>query len=275
MNSFDFDYYKPSTVTEAYDCYQDLIRNNKTPLYYAGGTEIISMARTESIKFNAVIDIKGIPECSQMEDKKGKFILGGCLTLTQIAEADFFPLFSETVSRIADHTIQDKITLGGNIAGTILYREASLPLMLTKCSAVVMTANGPTEVPFLEIFKGSLKIKRGEFLVQFIVNSRYFKLPYVHVKKTKNEKIDYPLMTLCGIKESNGVSAAVSGLANVPVLLPTALLNQPDSSAAERIGRLITYLEPSIMNDLSGSKEYRKFVFENVLYQMYDNFEED
>lgn len=107
---------------EAVDIYTRLCSEGKQPLYYGGGTEIISMARTHNIYTDAVIDIKGIPECNQQIYENSKLTIGSAVTLTNIAESNFFPLLSLTVERIADHTIQDKITLGGNIAGAIIYR---------------------------------------------------------------------------------------------------------------------------------------------------------
>jgi hypothetical protein len=38
MIPFDFDYYKPESMDEAFKYYQDLLNNNKKPLYYGGGT---------------------------------------------------------------------------------------------------------------------------------------------------------------------------------------------------------------------------------------------
>ena len=51
--------------------------------------------------------------------------LGAALTLTTIRA-----LLSLAAGRIADHTIQCKLTLGGNLAGTIHYHETLLPLLL-------------------------------------------------------------------------------------------------------------------------------------------------
>ena len=59
------------------------------------------------------------------------------VTLTNIAEKNYFPLLSLAVKRIADHTIQDKITLGGNLLGTIIYKEAILPLLLSNSRVVI------------------------------------------------------------------------------------------------------------------------------------------
>ena len=52
MTSFDFAYYRPDTLNETIECYNNLVSGNQSVLYYGGGTEIISMARAESIKFD-------------------------------------------------------------------------------------------------------------------------------------------------------------------------------------------------------------------------------
>jgi CO/xanthine dehydrogenase FAD-binding subunit len=272
MTSFDFEYYKPENLYEAIECFLNLKSINKTALYYAGGTEIISMARAESIKFDAVIDLKSIPECNMQGFENSNLILGSALTLTQIAEAGHYPLLCETVSRIADHTIQGKITLGGNLAGTIKYREAALPLIISDCKAKIMTQNGIRELSFDKIFNGRLHLQEGEFLVQLMIKENMINLPYIHVKKTKMDKIDYPLITLVGHKNHFEIKAAVSGIADTPLLLPSALLSNTSIKEDERITQAIECIKPCIISDILGSREYRIFVLRNILSQMYENW---
>jgi CO/xanthine dehydrogenase FAD-binding subunit len=204
----------------------------------------------------------------------GRFVFGSCVTLTEIAEADLLPLLSETVSRIADHTIQDKITLGGNLAGTVMYREAALPFMIAESTAVILTASGLSEVPFLSVFDGRLRLKKGEILVRLTISKDVLGRPYVHVKKTRNEKIDYPLMTMCGLKINGVITAAVSGLANAPMVLPSDILSSRSIPSGERAARIRETVRSSIMTDILGSKEYREFVLGNILRRMYANFSE-
>lgn len=272
MISFDFEYYKPETLEEAVLCYRQLVSCSKQPLYYGGGTEIISMARAESLQFDAVIDLKGIPECNYMGFDNGNLVLGSTVTLTQIAEAGYYPLLCKTVDRIADHTIQGKITLGGNLAGTIKYREAALPLMISKCWAKVMTQNGLQKLLFSQVFDGYLRINKGDFLVQISLNENDCSLPYVHVKKTKIDKIDYPLITMAGIKNSLKINAAVSGFADCPFILPSDLLSNTMLTEEERITQITELVKNSAISDYLGSKDYRLFVLQYILQQMYDNF---
>lgn len=272
MISFDFEYHKPDSLEEAIECYRKLTSENKSVMYYGGGTEIISMARAESLRFSAVIDLKGIPECNELLLSADKLIIGSAVTLTNIEETGHFPLLCQTVSRIADHTIQGKITLGGNLAGTIIYREAALPLMITNSSAEIMTSNGLKELPFYKVFNGRLLLQNGEFIIRLMIDQKDINLPYMHVKKTKMDKIDYPLITLAGIKKDGKVQAAVSGASDMPMLLSSELINDLSISEDERIKNVISGIDNNIKSDFLGSKDYRKFVLRNILSQMLENF---
>ncbi len=272
MIPFDFDYYKPESLKEAYDCFQKLIAERNRPVYYGGGTEIISMARVQSIKFDSVIDLKGIPECNRLEISNGKFVIGAARTLTSIAEFNAFPLLSKTIKRIADHTIQGKITIGGNLAGTIKYREAALPLMIGDCMLQVMTQSGTKEIPLLQVFEGKLQLNEGEFLVSILIDESILNIPYRHVKKTRIEKIDYPLISMAATK-NNIIRAAITGYGDNPLLLPEEIMNHQSYSTEQKIKKIIKMLHNDCKSDLSGSREYREFVLQNILEEMFRNFE--
>lgn len=113
MIPFDFQYYRPGTIESAVQNYQTLAHHGKKPMYYGGGTEIISMARMGNISAGAIIDIKDIPECNILEIQEDYLVIGAGITLTQIHESNLFPLLAQAGARVADHTIQNKITLGG------------------------------------------------------------------------------------------------------------------------------------------------------------------
>ncbi|MDR7812682.1 FAD binding domain-containing protein [Lacrimispora sp.] len=273
MIPFDFDYYKPESMDEAFKYYQDLLINNKKPLYYGGGTEIISMARVGGIEFDSVIDLKGIPECSQLEVSGGKFRIGAAQTLTNIAEYNAYPLLSKTIKRIADHTIQGKITIGGNLAGTIKYREAALPLMISDCTLQVMTRSGLAELPFSKAFNGKLQLRKGEFLVSILIEENDLSYPYNHVKRTKQEKIDYPLITMVASKNNKAIKTAITGYGDYPIILSERIINHKLYNMEQKIKKIINLAHSDCKGDLSGSREYREFVLENMLQDMFHNFE--
>ncbi|HID0821884.1 TPA: FAD binding domain-containing protein, partial [Clostridium botulinum] len=216
MIPFDFEYYKPETIEEAVQLYAQLNARGKKPLYYGGGTEIISMARAHNVYTETVIDVKGVSECNVQELRNDKLIIGSAVTLTQIAEANLFPLLGLTVQRIADHTIQDKITLGGNIAGTIIYREAVLPLLISNSEVLIAGSSGQKQILLKDIFDKRIQLNYGEFIVNVAVDSRFLSLPSLHAKRTKNDKIDYPLITLAALKDNNRINISFSGVCDYP-----------------------------------------------------------
>ncbi|WP_220483287.1 FAD binding domain-containing protein [Paenibacillus thiaminolyticus] len=117
MIPFDFEYYKPCTIQEAIDLYHTLHADGKEPLYFCGGSEIITMARLNQLYTQAVIDIKDIPECTVLESNAEQILIGAAIPLALLEEWKEFPLLSWVCNRIADHTSRYKITLGGNICG--------------------------------------------------------------------------------------------------------------------------------------------------------------
>lgn len=267
MIPFDFDYYRPDTIEEAVNIYQQLDREKKNPLYYGGGSEIISMARLGSLSTGAVIDLKGIPECHVLEFQSGELLLGSMLTLSDITESKVFPLMSKSAGRIADHTMQCKITLGGNIASTIIYRETVLPLLLTDCRVTVATIDGLRDYQVSQIFNERLRLNKGEFILKISVNRDWLSVPYIHVKKTKNEKIDYPLLSVACVKKDGVMLAAFSGLYHYPFRNThiESILNDSQISFMTRAEKIAEEVSCLILNDLTASAEYRKFVLKNTI----------
>lgn len=275
MIPFDFEYYKPETVEEAAKLYLDLKGRDKRPLYYGGGTEIISMARSFNVYTEAVIDINGISECNVQELRDNKLIIGSAVTLTQIAEANLFPLLGLTVQRIADHTIQDKITLGGNISGTIIYKEAILPLLISNSKVVIGNSSGRRQVLLGDVFDKRIKLNDGEFIVNIIVDSCFLSQPYLHVKRTKNDKIDYPLITLAALKDNNRINIAFSGVCSYPFRssLVEDYLNDTKQEYKTRINNVIDNIPDSILSDLAGSDDFRKFILQKMLIEVLKKLE--
>ncbi|MEL7656764.1 MAG: FAD binding domain-containing protein [Bacillota bacterium] len=267
MIPFNFDYYRPDQIKEAIQVYQELDAGDKEPLYYSGGSEIISMARVNNITTKAVIDLKAIPECLKLETDADHLVIGSSVTLSAITEANLYPLLSKACGRIADHTMQCKITIGGNICGTIIYKEALLPLLLSDCHVMVASEDKLKKVSIHSIFNKGLNLSKGEFIVQFLIEKKFLTLPYFHIKKTKNEKIDYPLLSLSAVMDEENIKLAFSGLCKFPFrsVKIESEINKKSIVLEDRIRNLISLLPAPVLCDISGSDRYRLFVLKNTL----------
>lgn len=267
MIPFDFEYYRPETIREATDTFQQLDSEGKKPVYYGGGSELISMARVGNLNFNAVIDIKNIPDCKVLKySNDNNLILGSALTLTEIVESKQFPLLEKTAGRIADHTMQGKITLGGNLASTIIYRETVLPLLLADSRVVIASKDGLLEYPISQIFNQRLTLNKGSFIVKVITGKGFIQSPYFHIKITRNEKIDYPLITTAGLKAGGLLRIAFSGLFSYPFRsIDVENVLNDSVSFEKRADKIVQILSNNIQSDIYGSTEYRKYVLKNTI----------
>ena len=144
-----------------------------SPLYYSGGTEIITMARRNDIFTKAVIDIKGIPECNVFEIRGNQLVIGAAVTLTHIAENKLVPFLSKTANFPADHTARNMITVGGNICGKIIYKEAILGHLIADSNAIIYGEKGKRIVPINQAFNQRLQLEKGELLFQLTTDMSY------------------------------------------------------------------------------------------------------
>jgi xanthine dehydrogenase molybdenum-binding subunit len=100
-------------------------------------------------------------------------------------------------------------------------------------------------------------------------------VPFFIEKKRKNEKIDYPLITLAALKTDRFIRAAFSGLCTFP-FRSSAMekeLNNTNLTLKERIDRAVLLIPAPVLEDIRGSREYRLFVLRNTLFDALTNLE--
>ena len=206
MMPADIAYLRPETAEEAVDAWSRF----DGARYLAGGTEITTAARrTASLDLRAVIDIKRIPEASVHEICGDCFRLGAALNLSDIIDGEAFPLLNAVLRGIADHTVRNRLTLGGNIAGLLPYREAVLPLLLTDASVLTL-APGKGEAPpvrserrLRDVFDKRLLLAPGELVLSFCIPLDAPEWPWSHRRKTRTSAVDYPLVTTAAVRDAD------------------------------------------------------------------------
>ena len=172
--------------------------------------------------------------------------------------------------------MQGKITIGGNLCGTIIYRESVLPLLISDSEIVIGNKTGQRRELLKDIFHGRLRLDKGEMLVKIIVPKEFLNLPYLHVKRTKNEVIDYPLISMSALKNKDRIKIAFSGLGDYPFRSDNmeGILNDEILPLEDKIQKAVNSIKDKIKSDMSGSKEYKEFMLENVLDTVLNDFKE-
>ena len=273
MIPFNFDYYLPDTWQEAAAIFHSVQEEGKNPLYFGGGTEIISMARVNNIKPDAVIDIKSIPECRNFGTDGTRLYFGAALTLTTIRQSGLYPLLSLSAGRIADHTIQCKLTLGGNLAGTIHYHETLLPLLLAEATIHIANDQCIREVPICDVLNRGGKLDTGELILMVSLEKRFAAYPFAHIKKTKAEKIGYPLVSVAALIADGMLKLGASALCSYPFRFKDILI--ADKQPTIVIQELESGRPEPILSDLEGFVGYRQFIFEKTVEEILQELEQN
>lgn len=270
MIPLDFIYCRPDSLQEAAEIYSQMRASGQNPVYYSGGSEIITMCRAGTINPGAVIDIKVIPECNELRFCGDKLVIGACNTLSRIKDAKNFPLLGKACGRVADHTNQCRITLGGNLCGTIIYRETSLPLMLCDAEVLLYGQSGARTEMFSSVFDKNMLLGEGELVVQVHIPAWALDAPFVHVKKTTNEKIDYPLVNVTALSKDGAMRVAFSGLCAFPFrsMEIEQVLGDKSATPQARVEAAAALLPEPARSDVEGSGEYRLFVMKNTLLEL-------
>ena len=275
MIAHDFIYCKAETLPEAVEAFAAYTAQGKRAFYYGGGSELITMSRANSIRPDVVIDYKAAPECRVLAENEEYLTIGAGLTLNEIKESKRFPLLGTAGGRVADHTNQCRITLGGNLCGTIRYREACLPLLLADAKVHISSQAGARTVPLHDVFRERMRLQPGELAAAFLVPKRALHAPYAHIKKTSGEKIDYPLINVTALVDGTRLLTAFSGICAFPFRDNEIenVLNDTSLHPQRRITEALRLLPGQPVTNAEGSGAYRLFLLEQTLENLLHEWE--
>ena len=266
MIPFDLVYYKPESVEEAQEAYRAASEEGLAPRYLSGGTELVTLARDKQLEPHAFIDLKTVPECRGIAEADEQVSFGACVTLNEVIEREFWSLLSDACRGVGDHTVRNTVTVGGNAAGMLPYREALLPFLVAGGRVELAGPGGRRTVAVRQIFDKRLKLAEGEFLVRLFLPHAAFEKPSYYVRHTKDARVDYPLVSLTMLRDGHRVHAAVSGTASYPVARDDMDERLSGSGDPEtRAAAAAELLDGSIRTDMRGSADYRRFLFEDAL----------
>ena len=266
MIPFNFHYHRPESLAEAVQAYAQAERDGLQSAYLAGATEITTFCRMGRMKPGALVDIKRIPECRARGADGDDLVFGAGLTLNEVIEDGSFPLLRQA-SVIVDHTVRNRLTLGGNIAGMLPYRETALPLLLADATARLVAPAGERTVPLADVFSEHLRLHPGELLAQVRVSKAKASRPWFYRRRVRKGRFDYPLVTTCFLQADDGLRMAVSGAFAFPLRCVEAekALNDGAIPLAKRPPAVVAAIPHTILDDMRGSAAYRRMLLEKCV----------
>jgi CO/xanthine dehydrogenase FAD-binding subunit len=194
------------------------------------------------------------------------------LTLNEIIEVNLFALLSAACRRVADHTVRNRLTLGGNICGRLPYREAVLPFLVSEAEVEIVGSAGSRWESLGALFDKRLRLRPGELLLRVRMERDEVRRPAFHGRRQRGTRVDYPLVTCCLLIDDRKIRLAVGGACGYPVRDTEAemLLNEPELDRQQRVERVVAHYAPRIRGDFRASGEYRSFLLARILAQAVD-----
>jgi xanthine dehydrogenase small subunit len=190
---------RPASAAEALKIYGE--RPALLPL--AGGTDFMVSWNAGLLNGKRVLDLSGVREWRSITETETGVRIGALVTHSQIQRdpriAEGFPLLVEACATVGAAQIQNRGTLGGNIANASPAGDTFPPLSVYEAVVRVASAKGVREVALNGIFAGVKKTKLGPGeLIESI------DLPYLGPKPTRK------MFRKIGTRQAQAISKAVA-----------------------------------------------------------------
>lgn len=248
----------------------------------AGCTDLMVRGPEELHRMDRMIDLLGIPELRGIREVSGGLEIGAATTFTEIrssaAVRAAFPSLVEAAGQVGGWQIQNRATLGGNMANASPAGD-SLPVLLA-LDAVVIAAgrHGEREIPYSGFHTGYRKtaLEPGEIIVRVRLPALPdgFVQAFRKVGTREAQAISKVVVALAGRVADGRIAElrlAAGSVAAVPVRLRAAEEAArglaPDVEAADRAGRTAAQ-EVQPIDDVRSTADYRRFALERVVRRM-------
>lgn len=127
----------------------------------AGGTDFMVLWNAGLLNGRSVLDLSGVKEWKKIQTLKTSLRVGSLVTHAQLQEHPLiqkqFPLLVQACATVGAAQIQNRGTLGGNIANASPAGDTFPPLALYEPLIYAVSAQGKRVIPFSEIFTGVKK----------------------------------------------------------------------------------------------------------------------
>jgi len=262
-----FDYFKPSTLTEAFDLYEKYGALTKLLM---GGTDLAVMIDNDLVAPDYVIDLKGIQEFKKLELADSCLEMGANVTFSELIESstvrDHFPVLWEASRTVASNGVRNSATLVGNICSAVPSADSAPALLVLKALVVVQNKSGVKEVPIADFFVGPRKtiLSVGDIVtkIKLPLTSGEFGSNYIKMGRYDGEDLAQ-IGVATFLNEEGAVRIAFGAVAPKPVRAYETEEFLKDKALTEGVLEQAVPLAMKSISPISddrASKEYRIYI---------------
>jgi CO/xanthine dehydrogenase FAD-binding subunit len=248
----------------------------------AGCTDLMVRGPEALHRMDRVIDLLGVPELRGIREVDGGLEIGATTSFSEIrssaAVRAAFPILAAAAALVGGWQIQNRATLGGNMANASPAGD-SLPVLLALDAVVVAAgAGGSREIPYADFHTGYRKtaLRPGEIVARV-------RLPYLpeggfqafrKVGTREAQSISKVVVALTGRIEDGRIAEprlAAGSVAATPVRLRAAeeaLRGAAPGAAAADLAAHAAAREITPIDDVRSTADYRRFALERVVRRL-------
>jgi len=248
----------------------------------AGCTDLMVRGPEALHRMDRVIDLLGVPELRGIREFEGGLEIGATTSFSEIrrsvAVRAAFPILAEAAAVVGGWQIQNRATLGGNMANASPAGD-SLPVLLALDAVVVAAgAQGFREIPYAEFHAGyrQTALRPGEIVARV-------RLPWLpsgavqafrKVGTREAQAISKIVVALAGRVEDGKIAdlrLAAGSVAAMPVRLraaEAAVRGLPSGSETADLAGREAAREVTPIDDVRSTAHYRRFALERVVRRL-------
>jgi len=248
----------------------------------AGATDLLVIDHATGREHAAVLNVLGIAELQGIRISEDRLSIGAASTFTQIRDSPevvkHAPLLADAARTIGAAQIQNRATLGGNIANASPAGDSLPALLALGAMLVVSGAREQRLVPYNSFHTGYRKTVLGpdELIVRVVIP---LPTPAVQafrkVRTRAAQAISKVVVAFASDRLEHNVLAnvrlAMGSIAEVPVRLPEVEVLIEDSPLSVGLAdRAAALVESSIspIDDVRSTAEYRRYAAGRVVRRL-------
>jgi CO/xanthine dehydrogenase FAD-binding subunit len=245
----------------------------------AGGTDLMVMAHVQAPLPSHLLDIWSLDELRGIHEESDAIVLGALTTYSEMIQSELIkkhlPLLSESARSVGAAAIQNRGTLGGNIANASPAGD-TLPVLLAHDAEIELSSkSGVRKVAATSFYQGykKLDMRPDELVSRIRIPKRapQEKSLWLKVGQRKAQAISKVMLAArASLKDGviewskfslGSIAATPLRLSNVEALI---LGQKPSEELAQKASELVkTSISP--ISDVRSTEEYRRSVSGNVV----------
>ena len=168
-------YERPESLTDAVSL---LSQASDNAFVIAGGTDLLVRMKDDAFAPELVVDIKSIPELSDVVETEGGFMIGAAVSCAKLGEhaglKKSWPGVVEAANLIGSTQIQSRCTIAGNLCNASPAADSVPALVAAGAEAKIAGPGGTRRVAVEDLLTGpgTLSIEKNEIVEAIVLNKR-------------------------------------------------------------------------------------------------------